>query len=1094
MTQTGAWLVARRAGLLVRRSLADGLVTLGLLAAVCALGIVLDRAGLYRTVPELALTGWVVMVGILAAGTIRGWRHAGAVSAARIAADMESRGGLRRGSVSGLAGVATAGSRSLALLADRRMREWLDRHGDAILDGARQEHRRAVGRSAILATVGLAAVVVVLPGSRSGTFWHPLRDMARARGPVGIEVSARTVRYGDSVTVQVVAEGRRSATLFVRAPGEPWEPTRLPLDSVGRARVVLGPLESDRFLHATSGGRLSDTVTIHVAVPAFVSDLALLARYPRYLERADEPLASGPEPLALPMGTAIVTRGRLTVDVDSAVWWRGDLAVALEVEGNGFSGMLPVTRSGRWTLRVGARNGAPTEGDPVELMLIAVPDSAPILAVPIPGADTTVPTTLRQPVVIDVRDDHRVVAVEVVSRRVSRLGIAGEPLVERVPLPAGGVEGAVLQWSLDLTQRGFLPGDTAYFRVRAADNAPDRHVTESREFALRLPSMADLRAAARRDARQLAQAADSLAQRQQDLSRSAEDLASERERGDPNGAGAQPGDEQLGFRTAERAQEIAGEQADLLNRAAELRDQVRHLSEAAWQAGLTDPAWHQQLADLQALLERAITPEIAEALEALRNAMQQLDAGALRDALQRLAEAQEQLRNELERGRTLFERAALEGEMSTMADDADELAHRQQEWNQAAAQQADSAMAAREERLAAEADSLAARLEQLEHHMEQQAGSEGQTADQAAAQQASAAAQQMRQAARQAQQANESGAADQGNQASSNLDPIADQLRQQRDALRDEWRREVLESMDHALVETAQLARQQDAIQRRLGRGESRADLRSAQAAVRDGVDRVMERLQGAAGQNALVSPQLGTALGYAKQKMTQALDQIQQANPNTRGASSDAADAVDGLNALAYQLLRSRSDVSSSASGSGMQEAIQRMSELAQQQNAMTGQSSGMLPLMPQGGEALMQQLRALAEQQRALGEELDRMRAEGDQSGAGELAEEARELARALESGLLDREMIERQEQLYRRLLDAGRSLRGNEEDDRKERESVAGQLDNTLRPDGTRVPEAGPRFAYPSWDALQRLSPDERRLILDYFRRLNEVRRDP
>ncbi len=49
------------------------------------------------------------------------------------------------------------------------------------------------------------------------------------------------------------------------------------------------------------------------------------------------------------------------------------------------------------------------------------------------------------------------------------------------------------------------------------------------------------------------------------------------------------------------------------------------------------------------------------------------------------------------------------------------------------------------------------------------------------------------------------------------------------------------------------------------------------------------------------------------------------------------------------------------------------------------------------------------------------------GEMPGAAELAEEAKDLARRLESGRLDRQLVERQERLFRRMLDAGRTLQG-------------------------------------------------------------------
>src|SRR5207248_2715589 len=91
----------------------------------------------------------------------------------------------------------------------------------------------------------------------------------------------------------------------------------------------------------------------------------------------------------------------------------------------------------------------------------------------------------------------------------------------------------------------------------------------------------------------------------------------------------------------------------------------------------------------------------------LQEALAKLDPEATRRALERLAEAQQQLRTELERSQELFRRAAVEGTLATLAADAEDLRRRQAEWNRDAAPQPDSAAATRQRTLAGAADSLA---------------------------------------------------------------------------------------------------------------------------------------------------------------------------------------------------------------------------------------------------------------------------------------------------------------------------------------------------------------------------------------------------
>jgi hypothetical protein len=223
---------------------------------------------------------------------------------------------------------------------------------------------------------------------------------------------------------------------------------------------------------------------------------------------------------------------------------------------------------------------------------------------------------------------------------------------------------------------------------------------------------------------------------------------------------------------------------------------------------------------------------------------------------------------------------------------------------------------------------------------------------------------------------------------------------------------------------------------------------------------------------------------------MAAARGQLEEADPNASEAAGSAEDAVDALNATALALVRSRARVAGAQSGTGFAEAVEQLARLARDQQGLNAQAQGLLPMMGASGEAVAEQLRALAARQRALAEQLEKVQAGGASSAAGPLAQEAKELARQLEAGRLDRQTIERQQRLYHRLLDAGRTLSNDEPDENKERVSRAATGDSihlpaALKPGAT---GAGPRLRYPTWEELQGLTPEQRRLVLEYFRRLN------
>jgi hypothetical protein len=952
--------------------------------------------------------------------------------------------------------------------------------------------RRPYVRRAVQAGVTLVAGTVLLMSARPNhgrpaLLWRPREAWSATIAPLTISLDRDEVGRGERVSVALLARGREHAILWVRAPGEAWRGQGVSLDSVGRATLSLGPLETDLFLRLTSGGRSSDTLQVRVSIPAFLGSLSVTARYPRYLGLEDEPIPTRGDTVVVPEGTRLETEGEATTGLASASWKSVAGRTPLTVDGARFRGTFTPRGTRIWELALETATGQPLVGDTVRIPVLTVPDSAPRVDVPLPGADTMAPLTLRVPLVIDAQDDHGLTRIVVESRRISRLGFEDPARVETVALPEGARDRAILPYQLDLNQRGLLPGDTIRFFVRVSDNAPVAQVTKSKEFVLRLPTLSEVREAARDASSTVGRQLDSIAQASRKLERQTEDLSQERPRGakDPNGTT----DESLSFENAKRAENIAASQQELLKQSEQVKEALEALRQSAEAAGLNDPAWQQRLQQIQAQLERALTPELRQRLAELQQALKDLDPERTREALERLAEAQQQLREALERSQELFKRAAIEGDMANLTAEAKDLATQQKQWNQQVPA-LDSTRASREEQaLAGRADSLGAALERLSQELAAE-NAQRQAALQQSADRAQKAGQQMQQAGKSAGQGQKQQAKQQGEQASEQLQPLGDELTEQRQQMQQEWRNEVVEALDRVLGDASRLAERQLDVADKLKGGDASPQIRAEQGAIEEGVERLLEQVKDIGGKNALVSQQSSVALAASRDNMRRAREALSNAAPNSREATRRSEDAVDALNAAAYTLLRSRGAVEGAGSGSGLQEAMEQMAQMAQQQGQLGQQSGGMLPQMGQGAGQLQEQLRALGARQRALAERLERMRAGGQIPGAAEMAQEAKELARTLEAGRLDRQTVERQEKLFRRMLDAGRTLQGEEKDEKQERQSTTAKDDSVHLPPALRSrlqDDAG--FRIPSWEELQQLTPAERRQVVEYFRRLSE-----
>ena len=1057
---------------------------LGLTALVLGGLAWLARVGVFST-SYWVFIAWGLALAGLGYIMIAGRRATSRFTHQWTARRLEELGEWRSGAIGALLDEPAPGtSSSLFRAADQTVAAQVSHRGQHVLHPESTRLRNRLARGSLFGAMGLAIFFSAGPlHGPASALWHPGRALEEMLAPVTIRAESSAVDRGDSVQLFLRASGRKVATLWLRGPGEGWQAHPVKLDSTGAGVEFVGPLRTDLFARLTSGGRSSDTILVNVRIPAFLGTLTVTARYPRYLGLEDEPMPVSGDTLLLPAGTTLETSGTATADLRSGAWVSDRSRVDLEITGAQFAGRFTPVVSGEYRLSLFTAAGAALAGDSVRLPIRVIPDGAPQADIPVPGIDTMAPLSLRLPLVIEVQDDHAVTTVELLSRRISRLGFTDPGKRETVPLPSSATEHAVLNFELNLNNRGLLPGDTVRYFVRAVDNAPQGHVGLSREFVLRLPTLSEVRAAAREASREVGSRLDSLTADSRRLERSTEDLSNERERpaADPNRSGNQSA---MSYENSQRAEAVAQSQQEMLQRAEALKDALAELERSAEAAGLNDPAWQQRLQEIREQLERALTPELRERLAELQRSLQELDPERAKEALQRLAEAQQKLREALERSQELFKRAALEGDLANLAAESDDLAREQQQWSEQTEQANPERSAAEERELAARADSLAAQLEKLASQMSEQ---ERQDRMEAAAQQASQAAQQMQQAAQSAQQRQRRQARQQGEQAPQKLQPLSQQLQQERNSMQQEWREEVTAAMDRAMAETSRLTERELALSESFRRGDASAGNRSEQGALEEGVEKLIEQMQQAAGKNALVSPQIGVSLAAARQQMQRARDAISSSAPNTREAAEAAGEAVDALNTAAYQLVRNRGDVSSAASGSGLQEAMEQMQRMAAQQGGMNQEAASMLPMM--GNAGIQQQLRQLGAQQRAMAEQLERMRAQGNTPGAAELAQEARDLARRIEAGRLDRETVERQERLFRRMLDAGRTLQGQEQDENKERQSTSATGDSIHLPPAlrSRLLDENNRIRMPDWESLQRLSPEERRLVIEYFQRL-------
>jgi hypothetical protein len=961
--------------------------------------------------------------------------------------------------------------------------------------------------SAAIALVVLSALVRPVPTAHAARLWAaPWRALASVPVSELRVLAPASVPRGEVAALRISAQGRSRVMLFEHAAGEPPRSRAVEVDPVsGVAEVRSEPIRARTRLWAEDlAGRASGVIEILPMDPLLLRNLTLELGYPAYLRRPSERLERPFSTLAVPEGTTVQVRGAANGPLSAVTLAPpgdrpGESAVSFTVDGERFDGDFRPWISGEW--RWGILSAGRTTGlvipPPLEIRVLR--DSLPDVRILHPEGDRALGSTFRLPLVVDVRDDLGISDVELVSWKVSASG-AGLSVATSIapPEPAARM---ILRGVVEGDNHELLPGDTLYYFVRARDAHPGHGPASSDTLRAFLPTLRQLREAAAFGADSLADAAVQTAEAIQDLERRAreaegraraaqatEETSAARSLGSERDGGLSYEATEEGRDVIERAEELERDLQDLMDRAGALEG----LSEALLDAGLRE-----EMGKLEELYRRLLESELGERIDALREALRDLRPERLQAALGRLAEDSGRLREDLERSAAVLERAALEQGVKSARNTAEELARRQDAM--AKASDVDETWRHEEETLATDAEQLGHLIDELSERLDSSLNADASSAAadsvRAAGEAVSEAADRARAAARSAgDEGQPPGERAEGNPSETEASEAADRLNEAaaslataEQALGEDWNAEAVEALEHARREALALATEQEA----LAEGYSGpgaldpATLQGRQAALRGGLDNLFGSLAEAGRRTALLDRGSAMAAAEAAGRMDDLLARLQDGSAQ-RPTGEEATAIAGALNELAVRLLASVGAVQAAGSGSGTAEMLEQLARAARMQEGLSREGGSLLFMQEDG---------------RPVGSRMDNLRELTERAGDQEdllvrpeaLAREAGELARRLESGALNPETVERQETLFRRLLDAGRSLeREDEEPDRRESRPGADLQSEVPRLDPAVL--AGPRYPHPNEAVLRELPPAYRWMVLDYFDRLNRVGDEP
>ncbi len=1047
-----------------------------------------------------------IALALVAGGVFRLRTWLDGISEEELASTIERSAGIAPGLVEGTLELSRRiPSGASALLAGRAVSDVADDLGgwsDEKLAGRLAEQVESWLRSGLafgmVLAVTLAGLTLAVPARTSSALSGLFSPLSLMRDPVPpplvVQPGDIEVLRGSDVELDISAADRVRISVEWQAAGDIARSESIEVIE-GHARYTFRTVSANiEYRVVDAAGNASPSYGIVPVDPLFVSDMVLSVAYPPHTGLLADEFRGDPPPLRLPSGSVLVFEGLASRALSSVqlVDSAGSEVVSFSVEGNEFEARWSPSVSGSFEWMFRDQMGGAAEIQPEALEVLVVPDAEPTIEIPIPGRDTVMPLNLRQPLLLEGGDDYGLRRIELVAYRVTSFGERMEPVSQGFDV--GGQRAILARPLLDLRGWGLMPGDTVRYYARAVDSSPVSQVSTSQEYFLSMPDAADLRREAEDAFQEVAERLTELAaeaERQSTENRE-QALESVRQRGTEQGAS-----EEEAFQEREELEAALTEQREMNAVVDSMRQEMESLEALMQESGQADPELRRQLEELQELLEQMTGDELRQRMEEMAEALERENTSAAADALEEMADEQEELRDRLEEAMERFRRAALEQDFRATTDEIEELARQEQALADAMKEGDNSDLRARQqEDLARQTEAIEENMASLEERLAEMGEQQASEGVREAVERSSEARESMNEAQQRAEQGEAQEAGEQAQRAADEMQRAAQEMQR----AMAEMAREQMEKMQRAMIQTADdalsLARRQNQLNEEMrGVGqEELAQMRAQQATMLQGIENIAENLQlateGAMGESREISAQMGLAM----ESLQNTIDAMEGRRGRTPSALAQAEQAIGDLNQLALMAIANAEQMGQQGQGQGGEEVSEQLEQLAQQQGDIMNQSTQLMP-MELGEQAMQQQMEQMSEGQQSVASDLGDL---ADEPGADEslgdlqqLAQEAQAIAEEMvNQGRLTPEMIQRQERLFHRLLDAGRSLEREEYSEERESEQPE-EFERAQVMPLTGEQMGVMRYEIPDGTRLQELNPAVRQLILEYFERLNRSR---
>lgn len=747
-----------------------------------------------------------------------------------------------------------------------------------------------------------------------------------------------------------------------------------------------------------------------------------------------------------------------------------------KVEETSFSTRLILTGPKTWYLELTDALGRKSR--PEEKTISIIPDQAPEVRILFPGEDVVLDQDLLLPLIISANDDFGlrdlILHYQVNDRPASSLSL-------QTLIPS---KLFTLDHTFDLRNLELLPGDYVTYWAEVFDNSPQKQSATSAKYKARFPSIEEIYQEIERQEKlktqELSSALDKSRELQKDFEQKRRELLK---------------DDNIEWEDQKQLEKILEEQQNLTQQVENVAEDFQGLIEKLQKNEAISAEMFQKMQKIQELMEEISNEELREAMSKFEQALQKLDPEELRKAMENYKFSMEDFSERIDQTLELLESIKKEQALEKALQISQEMEKMQSALKDKTGDpsQESSRLAEEQKRIEDKLDALQEQLENADELLDSNKDQKiKQEMDQLRQDMQKSGLKQNMQKSRQSLQQNKRSASQQSqSEALEKMRTFTKRLGEMRDSMGGGSQQEVMNAMQQAVRELLIFSKQHEGLRDRVG--DNPYSIVSDLIAHYEGLQVSLNRLFSSPQVTLFLPPKFFIDLTDTNRAYRDIFINVNEMQYRLMPRQLD--EIQRGLNLMIYDLMQTLNSASTGGGGGGnMQSLMQMLDQMGQEQMAMNMLTEQIfMQLQQQGGRmspAMQQQLQKLAGDQERLAENLKRAlqnnpEAQKQGNAIKQIIDEAEAISRQLRSNQLSRDLLDRQENILSRLLDAQRSINKREFSERRKAETA----DPSIRQIQTDEDYQALRRKAMLDDAYRLFPPSYQQVILKYLKLLNE-----